>query len=85
MKCKLRPTHLLSLKDLTEKTCWLLAICGFMRASDMDGIDNVNTTLSDTSVCFLIVAPKEKRQGRPIERPCEIKAHQNKLIYPLDV
>ncbi|OMJ20059.1 hypothetical protein AYI70_g4345 [Smittium culicis] len=79
-----RPTNLLSLKDLTEKTCWLLAVCVFMRASDMHRIDDVRTTLSDTSVCFVIVAPKEKRQGRPIERPCEIKAHNNKLMCPVD-
>ncbi|PVU89610.1 hypothetical protein BB561_005264 [Smittium simulii] len=81
---RLGPTNLLSLKDLTEKTCWLLAVCGFMRASDMHRIDDVRTTLSDTSVCFVIVAPKEKRQGRPIERPCEIKAHNNKLMCPVD-
>ncbi|PVU97302.1 hypothetical protein BB561_000653 [Smittium simulii] len=81
---RLGPTNLLSLKDLTEKTCWLLAVCGFMRASDMHRIDDVRTTLSDTSVCFVIFAPKEKRQGRPIERPCKIKAHNNKLMCPVD-
>ncbi|PVU95719.1 hypothetical protein BB561_001644 [Smittium simulii] len=26
----------------------------------------------------------KKRQGRPIERPCEIKAHNNKLMCPVD-
>ncbi|OLY85524.1 hypothetical protein AYI68_g286 [Smittium mucronatum] len=67
---RLGPTKLLSLKDLTEKTFWLLATCVFMRASDMHRIYDVRTTLSDTYVCFVIVAPKEKRQGRPIERPC---------------
>ncbi|PVU98043.1 hypothetical protein BB561_000168, partial [Smittium simulii] len=80
----LGPTNLLSLKDLTEKPCWLLAVCGFMRASNMHRIDVVKTTLSDTSVCFVIVAPKEKQQGRPIERPYKIRAHKNKLMCPVD-
>ncbi|PVU92185.1 hypothetical protein BB561_003975 [Smittium simulii] len=32
---------------------------------------------------FIIIAPKEKRQGRPIERMCEVKAHANSLLCPV--
>ncbi|OMJ12173.1 hypothetical protein AYI69_g9523, partial [Smittium culicis] len=76
-------TDQLKTKDLTAKTCWLIAICGLMRASDIHRIDDIRTIRKDNSVVFVILAPKEKRQGRPIERPCEIKSHTNLMFCPV--
>ncbi|OMJ16394.1 hypothetical protein AYI69_g7850, partial [Smittium culicis] len=78
-----RQTDQLKTKDLTAKTCWLIAICGLMRASDIHRIDDIRTIRKDNSVVFVILAPKEKRQGRPIERPCEIKSHTNLMFCPV--
>ncbi|OMJ23743.1 hypothetical protein AYI69_g4880 [Smittium culicis] len=76
-------TEKLKTKDLTAKTCWLISICGLMRASDIHRIDDIRTIRKDNSVVFFILAPKEKRQGRPIERPCEIKPHTNLIFCPV--
>ncbi|OMJ12321.1 hypothetical protein AYI69_g9449 [Smittium culicis] len=62
----------LDIKNLTSKTCWLLAVCGFMRTSDIHRIDDAQTTTIDGTLKLVIVAPKEKREGRPIIWPCEI-------------
>ncbi|OLY78752.1 hypothetical protein AYI68_g7192 [Smittium mucronatum] len=60
----------LNIKSLTSKTCWSLSVCGFMRASDINRIENAQTTTFDRTLKLVIVAPKEKRKGRPIIRPC---------------
>ncbi|OMJ13475.1 hypothetical protein AYI69_g8995, partial [Smittium culicis] len=42
-----------------------------------------NSAISVMSV-LVIVAPKEKRKGRPIIRPCEISYHSDKLLCPVE-
>ncbi|OMJ23231.1 hypothetical protein AYI70_g2393, partial [Smittium culicis] len=74
----------LDIKSLTSKTCWLLAVCGFMRASDIHRIEDAQTTIIDGTLKLVIVAPKEKRKGRPIIRPCEISCHSDKLLCPVE-
>ncbi|OMJ12113.1 hypothetical protein AYI69_g9552 [Smittium culicis] len=74
----------LDIKNLTSKTCWLLAVCSFMRASDIHRIDDAQTTTIDGTLKLVIVAPKEKRKGRPIIRPCEISYHSDKLLCPVE-
>ncbi|OLY83186.1 hypothetical protein AYI68_g2683 [Smittium mucronatum] len=44
-------------------------LCSYAR-NDVYSIDDKSAVLLDTSLTFVIVAPKEKRQGRSIERPC---------------
>ncbi|OMJ24386.1 hypothetical protein AYI70_g1621 [Smittium culicis] len=73
----------LDIKSLTSKTCWLLAVCGFMRASDIHRIDDAQTNTIDGTLKLVIVAPKEKFKGRPITRPCEISCHSDKLLCPV--
>ncbi|OLY78240.1 hypothetical protein AYI68_g7714 [Smittium mucronatum] len=74
----------LKIKSLNSKTCWLLAVCGFMRASDIHRIDDAHTTKIDGKLKLVIVAPKEKRKGRLIIRPCEISCHSDKLLCPVE-
>ncbi|OMJ25103.1 hypothetical protein AYI70_g1131 [Smittium culicis] len=77
------PSETLTIKDLTSKICWLLAVCGLLRASDIHRIDDIRTIVYDHELRFIIVAPKEKRGGRPIEKQCVVNAHNNKLLCPV--
>ncbi|OMJ13750.1 hypothetical protein AYI70_g8317 [Smittium culicis] len=62
----------LNIKSLAIKTCCLLEVCGYMRASDIHRIDGAQTTTIDGTLKLVTVALKEKRKGCPIIRPCEI-------------
>ncbi|OMJ25148.1 hypothetical protein AYI70_g1099 [Smittium culicis] len=77
------PSDTLTIKDLTSKICWLLAVCGLLRASDIHRIDDIRTIVYDHELRFIIVASKEKRGGRPIEKQCVFKAHNNRLLFPV--
>ncbi|KAI7865960.1 hypothetical protein BDF14DRAFT_1819629 [Spinellus fusiger] len=68
---------------LTRKPYWLLAICGFMRPSDIAQLDNACTTIRDSILHLVVIAPKEKRLGRCIERSIAIKPHNNGLLCPV--
>ncbi|PVU88060.1 hypothetical protein BB561_006052 [Smittium simulii] len=76
------PTNSLNTKELTAKTCWLIAVCGFLRASDIHQVDNERTEILNNSIKLIICAPKEKRKSSPIERLVEIKAHSDKILCP---
>ncbi|PVU93177.1 hypothetical protein BB561_003433 [Smittium simulii] len=39
--------------------------------------------VTESTVKFIIIAPKEKRQGRPTDRMCKVKAHTNSLLCPV--
>ncbi|OLY84786.1 hypothetical protein AYI68_g1040 [Smittium mucronatum] len=71
----------IEIKNLTIKTCWLLAICGFLRASDIHRIDDARTTVINGTLKLVILAPKEKQNGKIIERPCEIGSHPNPIFF----
>ncbi|PVU91406.1 hypothetical protein BB561_004407 [Smittium simulii] len=75
----------LSVKDLTTKLAWLLAVTGMLRASDIHRIDDARSQIINGSLHLVIVAPKEKRGGQPIERPCQIMEHTNPSICPVKV
>ncbi|OMJ08718.1 hypothetical protein AYI69_g10967 [Smittium culicis] len=81
---ELGPTDQLEVGLLTAKTCWLLAICGFLRASDLHRIDDKQSVIVDGILKIVIMLPKEKRGGRPIIRPCEISSHKDTLLCPVE-
>ncbi|OMJ13050.1 hypothetical protein AYI70_g8747 [Smittium culicis] len=62
----------------------VVAVCGFMRASDVHRIDDAQTTTIDGKLKLVIVAPKEKRKGRPIIRTCETSCHSEKFLCPVE-
>ncbi|OMJ12094.1 hypothetical protein AYI70_g9313 [Smittium culicis] len=74
----------LNIKSLTSKTCWLLAVCVFMRTSVIHRIDDAQTTTIDGTLKLVIVAPKEKCKGHPIIRPCEISCRAEKILCPVE-
>ncbi|OMJ19664.1 hypothetical protein AYI69_g6529 [Smittium culicis] len=53
----------LEIMKLTTKCCWLLALCGFLRASDINRIDDPRTTIFNETLNIVIIAPK-KRMGQ---------------------
>ncbi|OAD72267.1 hypothetical protein PHYBLDRAFT_146470 [Phycomyces blakesleeanus NRRL 1555(-)] len=68
----LGPNDTINAIDLTLKLCWLLAIFDDRRTSRDNGI-----------LRLVIVAPKEKRSGRRIERVVAIQPHEDPLLCPI--
>ncbi|PVU87639.1 hypothetical protein BB561_006243 [Smittium simulii] len=79
----LGPTNSLSTKELTAKPCWLIAVCGLLRAGNIHRVDNEKTEISSNSIKLFICAPKEKRKSSQIKRLVEIKAHSDEIICPV--
>ncbi|OMH83609.1 hypothetical protein AX774_g2884 [Zancudomyces culisetae] len=77
-------TNDLETTKLTSKLCWLLATAGFLRPSDIAWIDDSKTIIEDDKIVFTIVAPKEKREGRPIVRQSAIRNHRIPLLCPVE-
>ncbi|KAG2215949.1 hypothetical protein INT45_001698 [Circinella minor] len=69
--------------DLTRKTCFLLAITGFLRPSDIECIDAARTKILNNKLSLIIVKPKEKQRGQPIEKSITIRSHTNPLLCPI--
>ncbi|OMH80181.1 hypothetical protein AX774_g6389 [Zancudomyces culisetae] len=73
----------MSKQNLTIKFCWLLAIYGFLRPSDIERIDDSKMVINKYIVKFVIVGPKEKRSGNPIEKVSIIHAHSDYKLCPV--
>ncbi|OMJ11588.1 hypothetical protein AYI70_g9618 [Smittium culicis] len=76
------PTIDLNFKQLTAKLCWLLAVKGFLRASDIHRIDDARIRIEKEELHLVIVAPKEKRGGQAVEKPCLIISHTDSILCP---
>ncbi|KAG2193370.1 hypothetical protein INT47_001027 [Mucor saturninus] len=72
----------MNLLQLTQKLCFLLGITGFLRHSDIERIDDSKTMLTAESLRLVILAPKEKRAGRPIEKVVVISNYSSPLLCP---
>jgi len=73
----LPPNDEMSPTDLTQKLCWLLGMCGFLRPSDIARIDLDRCTVEDTQVRVVVVRPKESSQGVHKNKHVDLKAHPN--------
>ncbi|KAG2191001.1 hypothetical protein INT47_006018 [Mucor saturninus] len=73
----------MNLLQLTQKLCFLLGITGFLRPSDIERIDDSKTMVTTESLRSVILAPKEKRAGRPIEKVVVISNHSSPLLCPV--
>ncbi|KAI7862714.1 uncharacterized protein EV154DRAFT_433286 [Mucor mucedo] len=73
----------MNLLQLTQKLCFLLGITGFLRPSDIERIDDSKTMVTAESLRLVILAPKEKRAGRPIEKVVVISNHSSPLLCPV--
>ncbi|KAI9334070.1 hypothetical protein BD770DRAFT_287861, partial [Pilaira anomala] len=71
-------------EQLTRKVCFLLAITGFLRPSDLQRVHLDKTLLLGSSQLKLVIdCPKEKRMGSPIERVVLIHSHPDHLLCPV--
>ncbi|KAG2232631.1 hypothetical protein INT48_001320 [Thamnidium elegans] len=71
------------LLQLTQKLCFLLGITGFLRPSDIERINDSKTSVSDGTLRLVILAPKKKRSGHPIEKVVIVSEHSNQLLCPV--
>ncbi|PVU92343.1 hypothetical protein BB561_003884 [Smittium simulii] len=70
-------------QKLTTKCCRLLSLCGFLRTSNIHRIDDARTIITKDTLKLVIIAPKEKRKGQPVERLCEINRYSNHILCPV--
>ncbi|OLY80270.1 hypothetical protein AYI68_g5635 [Smittium mucronatum] len=77
------PTTELTVKKLTSKLCWLLAVSRFLRDSEIQRIDDKRTRIIQVVLNLVIVAPKEKRAGQTIEKPFQISSHTDPILCPI--
>ncbi|KAG1034867.1 hypothetical protein G6F43_013335 [Rhizopus delemar] len=75
----------ITVEQLTRELCFLLAITGFLRHSDLHRINlgKTSVTANDSQLKLLIDCPKEKRQGSPIERVVIINHHPDPILCPV--
>ncbi|KAF9271471.1 hypothetical protein BGZ68_003572, partial [Mortierella alpina] len=64
----LKSNDRLHLLDLTQKMCWLLAVCGFLRPDDIACIDLNESRMTNTKLELSILLPKELRSSASARR-----------------
>lgn len=79
----LGPNEQMPLLQLTQKLCFLLGITGFLRPSDIERINDAKTIVASGTLRLVILAPKEKRSGRPIEKVVVISEHSTLSLCPV--
>ncbi|OLY81530.1 hypothetical protein AYI68_g4364 [Smittium mucronatum] len=77
------PIKNLSIKQLTSKLCWFLAVTGFLRTSDIHRIYDPRSRVENNVLHLVIIASKEKRGGCPVEKLCQIGAHSDPILCPV--
>ncbi|KAJ2880732.1 hypothetical protein FB639_002770, partial [Coemansia asiatica] len=68
---------------LARRVCWLLGTLGLMRPADIQRIAADRIRFEEDHVFIPVVGPKERRAGRPIERPVYIARHEDTAICPV--
>jgi hypothetical protein len=53
----------MSIEGLTQKLCWLLGMCAFLRPSDIERIDLDKYSIHDGFISLHIIRPKETSAG----------------------
>ncbi|OLY81850.1 hypothetical protein AYI68_g4038 [Smittium mucronatum] len=76
------PLTSLSIKNLTDKLCQILLVTEFLRASDIQGIDEGQSNIVAGILHLVMVAPREKAGGRSIKYCFQISP-QNTLFCAL--
>ncbi|OMJ26612.1 hypothetical protein AYI70_g39 [Smittium culicis] len=77
------PTSGLTVKRLTANLFCLLSVTGFLRPINKYRIDDEQSHVTQGVLYLVIVAPKENRAGRPIEKPCQIAPHTDQILFPV--
>jgi hypothetical protein len=75
--------HSMDIKDLTAKTCFLLATCGLLRPDDLACTDASQCKIIRDEIELAVVFPKEHRGGQLIIKTVVIKSHPVELFCPV--
>ncbi|PVU96384.1 hypothetical protein BB561_001219 [Smittium simulii] len=67
---KLGTLRVITKRQINSQDLLVIAVTGFLQASDIHRIDDARSRIENNTLHLVIVAPKEKRAGKPIERPC---------------
>ncbi|OAQ24800.1 hypothetical protein K457DRAFT_81507 [Linnemannia elongata AG-77] len=73
----------ISMTDLTAKTCFLLSVCGLLRADDLQCVDVTQSEVKDNTLTLTVLFPKELRGGLNIIKPVVIKSHPKEEYCPV--
>ncbi|KAF9367836.1 hypothetical protein BGX21_007036, partial [Mortierella sp. AD011] len=68
---------------LTQKLCWLLGVCGFMRPDDIRCTDVKLSGVVRDKLQLTVVFPKEKRNGQRIIKHITIGGHPDSALCPM--
>ncbi|ORZ04501.1 hypothetical protein BCR42DRAFT_385119 [Absidia repens] len=70
--------------SLSRKTAWLLAMCGFLRPSDLHRMDlDLSEVNRSGHLVLHIVAPKDKRKGSRRIKSVTIHPHRDPVFCPV--
>ncbi|KAG0283062.1 hypothetical protein BGZ98_006469, partial [Dissophora globulifera] len=75
--------HNMKFVDLTAKTCFLLSICGLLRADDIECVDAALSKVKGDELELMVLFPKELRGGQRIIKPVIIKSHPIEALCPV--
>ncbi|KAF9343377.1 hypothetical protein BGX26_005833, partial [Mortierella sp. AD094] len=75
--------HSMDTKDLTAKTCFLLATCGLLRPDDLACTDASQCKIIRDELELAVVFPKEHRGGQLIIKTVVIKSHPVEFFCPV--
>ncbi|KAF9970873.1 hypothetical protein BGZ73_006272 [Actinomortierella ambigua] len=75
--------HSMDIKDLTTKTCFLLATCGFLRPDDLACADAKRSKVERGELVLVVVFPKERRDHQMLIKPVIIKPHPVEAYCPV--
>jgi len=75
--------HCMDIKDLTAKTCFLLATCGLLRPDDLACADASQSKVVGDKLELTVVFPKEHRGGQRIIKTIVIKGHLVEAFCPV--
>lgn len=75
--------HSMDLKELTAKTCFLLATCGLLRPDDLACTDASQCKIINSDLELIVMFPKEHRGRQMIIKPIVIKSHPIEAFCPV--
>lgn len=81
--CSMGPNGTMNMTDLTTKVCFLLSICGLMRADDLACMDAEKCMVTSAEVMLKVIIPKEKRGGQCIEKTIIVTTNSDEMLCPV--
>ncbi|KAI8599011.1 hypothetical protein EDD21DRAFT_172069 [Dissophora ornata] len=75
--------HNMDIKNLTIKTCFLLAVCGLLRPDELECTDAAQCKVTGDKLVLQVMFPKELRGGQMIIKPVVIQAHPVEALCPV--